>query len=94
MRAAEALSEATGSDVAQVLGKTFLLYRAAVKPVISTAHGAGVGLFVASASAGYLLRVDLTTGSCQREPLAASLLQDCLGGRGLGTALLQEFCRR
>lgn len=32
--AAEALSEATGSDVAQVLGKTFLLYRAAVKPVI------------------------------------------------------------
>jgi RNA-binding protein len=32
--AAEALSEATGSDVAQVLGKTFLLYRSAEKPVI------------------------------------------------------------
>jgi len=32
--AADALSEATGSDVAQVLGKTFLLYRAAEKPVI------------------------------------------------------------
>ena len=46
---------------------------------------------MAPASAGYLLRVDLTTGSCQREPLAASLLQDCLGGRGLGTALLQEY---
>lgn len=37
--AAEALSEATGSDVAQVLGKTFLLYRAAVKPVISLPIG-------------------------------------------------------
>ena len=46
---------------------------------------------MAPASAGYLLRVDLTTGSCQREPLAASLLQECLGGRGLGTALLQEY---
>ncbi|ACD95947.1 aldehyde ferredoxin oxidoreductase C-terminal domain-containing protein [Trichlorobacter lovleyi] len=46
---------------------------------------------MAPASAGYLLRVDLTTGSCQRELLAASLLQDCLGGRGLGTALLQEY---
>lgn len=32
--AAEALSEATGSDLAQVLGKTFLLYRSAEKPVI------------------------------------------------------------
>lgn len=32
--AADALSEATGSDVAQVLGKTFLLYRSAEKPVI------------------------------------------------------------
>lgn len=37
--AAEALSEATGSDVAQVLGKTFLLYRAAVKPVITLPAG-------------------------------------------------------
>ncbi len=46
---------------------------------------------MAPASAGYLLRVDLTTGTCQREPLAASLLQDSLGGRGLGTALLQEY---
>ena len=46
---------------------------------------------MASASAGYLLRVDLTTGSCQREPLAASLLQEYLGGRGLGTALLQGY---
>jgi RNA-binding protein len=32
--AAETLSEATGSNVAQVLGKTFLLYRPAEKPVI------------------------------------------------------------
>lgn len=32
--AAEALSEATGSEIAQVLGKTFLLYRAAEKQVI------------------------------------------------------------
>lgn len=32
--AAEALAEATGSDIAQVLGKTFLLYRPAEKPVI------------------------------------------------------------
>jgi len=46
---------------------------------------------VAPASTNYLLRVDLTTGSCQREQIAASLLQEHLGGRGLGTALLQEF---
>lgn len=32
--AAEALAEATGSEIAQVLGKTFLLYRPAEKPVI------------------------------------------------------------
>lgn len=32
--ASEALAGATGSDVAQVLGKTFLLYRTAEKPVI------------------------------------------------------------
>jgi RNA-binding protein len=32
--AAEVLSEATRSDVAQVLGKTFLLYRPAEKPTI------------------------------------------------------------
>jgi RNA-binding protein len=32
--AADALSEATSSDIAQVLGKTFLLYRPAEKPTI------------------------------------------------------------
>ena len=32
--ASEALAGATGSDIAQVLGKTFLLYRSAEKPVI------------------------------------------------------------
>jgi len=32
--ASEALSAATTSDIAQVLGKTFLLYRPAEKPVI------------------------------------------------------------
>lgn len=32
--AGEVLSTATGSDIAQVLGKTFLLYRPAEKPVI------------------------------------------------------------
>lgn len=32
--ASEALAAATGADVAQILGKTFLLYRAAEKPVI------------------------------------------------------------
>lgn len=37
--AAESLSEATGSDIAQILGKTFLLYRAAEKPVISLPIG-------------------------------------------------------
>lgn len=46
---------------------------------------------MAPVSAGYLLRVDLTTGSCVREPIDPQLLQDCLGGRGLGTALLQEY---
>ncbi|MDK9717727.1 MAG: aldehyde:ferredoxin oxidoreductase [Trichlorobacter sp.] len=44
-----------------------------------------------SVSTRYLLRVDLTTGVCQREPVAAHLLQEYLGGRGLGTALLQEY---
>lgn len=38
-----------------------------------------------------LLRVDLGTGCWWREPLPAPLLQDSLGGRGLGVALLQEF---
>lgn len=38
-----------------------------------------------------LLRVDLSSGRCRREPIPASLLQDCFGGRGLGVALLQEF---
>ncbi len=33
--ASETLSEATGSEVAQLLGKTFLLYRVAEKPVIT-----------------------------------------------------------
>jgi RNA-binding protein len=33
--AAQELAEATGSEVAQVLGKTFLLYRPAKEPVIS-----------------------------------------------------------
>ena len=33
-QASEALSEACQADVAQILGKTFLLYRAAVPPVI------------------------------------------------------------
>jgi aldehyde:ferredoxin oxidoreductase len=47
---------------------------------------------VVSASAGYLLRVDLTTGSCVREPVDPQLQQH-LGGRGLGTALLQEYAR-
>lgn len=37
--AAEGLAEATGADVAQVLGRTFLLYRAAEKPVISLPTG-------------------------------------------------------
>lgn len=32
--AADELAEATGAEVAQVLGKTFLLYRPAEKPVI------------------------------------------------------------
>jgi len=32
--AGEALATATGSDIAQILGKTFLLYRPAEKPVI------------------------------------------------------------
>ena len=32
--AAEGLAEATGAEIAQVLGKTFLLYRPAEKPVI------------------------------------------------------------
>jgi len=32
--ASEALSEACQADVAQILGKTFLLYRAAKTPVI------------------------------------------------------------
>ncbi|MDD2500635.1 MAG: aldehyde ferredoxin oxidoreductase C-terminal domain-containing protein [Geobacter sp.] len=46
---------------------------------------------MAPASANYLLRVDLTTGACVREPIDPQLLQDSLGGRGLGTALLQEY---
>ena len=46
---------------------------------------------MAAVSAGYLLRVDLTTGSCVREPVDPQLLQQHLGGRGLGTALLQEY---
>ena len=33
--AAEMLAESTGSDIAQVLGRTFLLYRPADEPVIS-----------------------------------------------------------
>lgn len=37
--AAEGLAGATGADVAQVLGKTFLLYRAAEKPSISLPAG-------------------------------------------------------
>ncbi|SKA20810.1 aldehyde:ferredoxin oxidoreductase [Trichlorobacter thiogenes] len=46
---------------------------------------------MAPVSAGYLLRVDLTTGSCVREPVDPQLQQQHLGGRGLGTALLQEY---
>ena len=46
---------------------------------------------MAPASADYLLRVDLTAGTCVREPIGPQLLQDYLGGRGLGTALLQEY---
>lgn len=38
-----------------------------------------------------LLRVDLTSQRCYREPLAAELLQQQLGGRSLGVALLQEY---
>ena len=40
---------------------------------------------------GQLLRVDLGSGRCWREPLSSQLLQDSIGGRGLGPALLQEF---
>ena len=32
--ASDGLAEATGADVAQILGKTFLLYRPAEKPAI------------------------------------------------------------
>lgn len=38
-----------------------------------------------------LLRIDLTTQRCYREPLDARLLQQHLCGRSLGVALLQEY---
>ena len=43
------------------------------------------------AAAGYLLRVDLSSGCCRREPLDSALLQQHLGGRSLGVALLAEY---
>lgn len=43
------------------------------------------------ASAGYLLRVDLSSGCCRRELIEPALLQQHLGGRSLGAALLAEY---
>ncbi len=39
----------------------------------------------------YLLRVDLTSGKCNREPLSSWLLQEHIGGRSLGVALLKDY---
>ena len=46
---------------------------------------------MAGSSAGRILQVNLTTGRCHQETLSAEIMQVWLGGRGLGTALLQEF---
>jgi len=40
---------------------------------------------------GYLLRVDLTSGKCNREPLYDSLLEERIGGRSLAVAILQSY---
>jgi len=40
---------------------------------------------------GKLLRVDLTTGRCERSEIPAALLHAYLGGRGLGVRLMRDY---
>ena len=40
---------------------------------------------------GYILKVDLTDGSCIREKIPQQLLEEYLGGRGLGVRLMRDY---
>ena len=40
---------------------------------------------------GTILHVDLTTGSCHREEIPRQLLEEYLGGRGLGVRLMRDY---
>ncbi|HIJ82245.1 MAG TPA: aldehyde:ferredoxin oxidoreductase, partial [Desulfuromonadales bacterium] len=42
---------------------------------------------------GSLLRVDLTAGRVQRESVPRLLLEEYLGGRGLGVRLMRDYFR-
>ena len=48
---------------------------------------------MAFAWTGRILRVDLTTGSSHREDLPRQLLEEYLGGRGLGVRLMRDYFR-
>jgi aldehyde:ferredoxin oxidoreductase len=40
---------------------------------------------------GRILRVNLTTGSCERDELPRQMLEEYLGGRGLGVRLMRDY---
>lgn len=40
---------------------------------------------------GKILRVDLTSGSCDREDIPRQLLEEYLGGRGLGVRMMRDY---
>lgn len=42
---------------------------------------------------GAILRVDLTSGACSRQKLPPELLEEYLGGRGLGVRLMRDYYR-